>query len=223
MDFEHGMSLLLHRLRVSSLIAFPRSVVCPRICSTRRSFRVSVCAPKLYPDFWVLLRWYLRDILLSVDDAEVAAASFVPGGARISELRRTLIERWALWPAHIAAPLSDAIRNCYKLLHAFRALCIRTDNVKSTVRQRMYHQTCNLLAELFHGRAWPSEGRRELLCLFFAGENNRECRERTTCACHLSRELWMSVTGCGFENAGSPWVGDAQLGFFWESCRWSFN
>lgn len=66
-------------------------------------FRVSQCAPELYPDFGALLRSYLRDTLLSVEDAEAACVSFgaaccgaVGGGTLEQEVERMLIEHLEL-------------------------------------------------------------------------------------------------------------------------------
>lgn len=80
-----------------------------------------------------------------------------------SALRLMLIERSEPERAHIAVPLSDAIADCYKRLHVYRALCIQTGSVKSIAHPRMYRHTCSLQAELFHSRVSLSVGKRLLL------------------------------------------------------------
>lgn len=154
MDFEHGMSLLSHRLTMSSPTSCPTSAAHLHIDANRRSFQAWVCEPEPYPGFSVLSPSYLQDILWSDGGNTFVALA----------MERMLIEQLELLRAHIAVPLSVAIRDCYyKRLHVFPALCIQTGSAKSIARRKMYRRTCNLLAGLFHAPALINVGRRALL------------------------------------------------------------
>lgn len=98
-----------------------------------------------------------RDILLSVETVVVA----VGDGIYAIQLRKLtgLLIQWADGacglPVHTRAELEVAIPNFhdYKLQHAFLMLYSPTGSAGSIVRQQMFHHTCNLLVESFHGLA----------------------------------------------------------------------